>query len=130
MAEMNMVPLIDVMLVLLVIFIVTAPLLSHSVRIELPQASSKSVETAPAKIDLAIQSGGELLYNGNAVDRNTAQALFTEAARKNPMPEVHIYADRHADYQYVAQTLADASRAGLTTIGFITRPQEKQTISP
>ena len=84
MAEMNMVPLIDVMLVLLVIFIVTAPLLSHSVRIELPQASSKSIETTPAKIDLAIQSDGELLYNGNAVDRNTAQALFMEAARKNP----------------------------------------------
>ena len=94
MAEMNMVPLIDVMLVLLVIFIVTAPLLSHSVRIELPQASSKSIETTPAKIDLAIQSDGELLYNGNAVDRNTAQALFMEAARKKPMPEVHIYADR------------------------------------
>ena len=130
MAEMNMVPLIDVMLVLLVIFIVTAPLLSHSVRIELPHASSKSIETTPVKIDLAIQSDGELLYNGNAVDRNTAQALFTEAARKNPMPEVHIYADRHADYQYVAQTLSDASRAGLTTIGFITRPQENQTISP
>lgn len=125
MAEMNMVPLIDVMLVLLVIFIVTAPLLSHSVKIELPQASSKSVESAPAKIDIAIQSDGELLYNGNSVNRETAQALFTEAAKKVPMPEVHIYADKHADYQYVAQTLTDASRAGLTTIGFITRPQEK-----
>ena len=125
MAEMNMVPLIDVMLVLLVIFIVTAPLLSHSVKIELPQASSKSVESASAKIDIAIQSDGELLYNGNSVNRETAQALFTEAAQKIPMPEVHIYADKHADYQYVAQTLTDASRAGLTTIGFITRPQEK-----
>ena len=125
MSEMNMVPLIDVMLVLLVIFIVTAPLLSHSVKIELPQASSKSVESAPGKIDLAIQSGGELLYNGNTVNRETAQALFAEAARKDPMPEVHIYADKHADYQYVAQTLSDACRAGLTTIGFITRPQEK-----
>lgn len=125
MAEMNMVPLIDVMLVLLVIFIVTAPLLSHSVKIELPQASSKSVESAPAKIDIAIQSDGELLYNGNSVNRETAQALFTEAAKKVPMPEVHIYADKHADYQYVAQALTDASRAGLTTIGFITRPQEK-----
>ena len=69
MAEMNMVPLIDVMLVLLVIFIVTAPLLSHSVRIELPQANSKSIETSPAKIDLAIQSDGELLYNGTPVGR-------------------------------------------------------------
>ncbi len=125
MAEMNMVPLIDVMLVLLVIFIVTAPLLSHSVKIELPQASSKSVESAPGKIDLAIQSDGALLYNGNPVNRETAQALFAEAAGKDPMPEVHIYADKHADYQYVAQTLTDASRAGLTTIGFITRPQEK-----
>ena len=125
MAEMNMVPLIDVMLVLLVIFIVTAPLLSHSVKIELPQASSKSVESASAKIDIAIQSDGELLYNGNSVNRETARALFTEAAQKIPMPEVHIYADKHADYQYVAQTLTDASRAGLTTMGFITRPQEK-----
>ena len=126
MAEMNMVPLIDVMLVLLVIFIVTAPLLSHSVRIELPQASLKNVETTPAKIDLAIESNGNLLYNGTPVGRNTAQALFAEAARETPMPEVHIY----ADYQYVAQTLSDASRAGLTTIGFITRPQEKQTSLP
>lgn len=125
MAEMNMVPLIDVMLVLLVIFIVTAPLLSHSVKLELPQASSKSVESTKEKIELAIRSNGELFYNGNAVDRETAQALFAEAARKDPMPEVHIYADRHADYQYVAETLTDASRAGLSTIGFITRPQEK-----
>lgn len=130
MAEMNMVPLIDVMLVLLVIFIVTAPLLSHSVRIELPQASSKSIETTPAKIDLAIQSDGELLYNGNAVDRNTAQALFMEASRKKPMPEVHIYADRHADYQYVAQTLSDASRAGLTTYRFYHQTTRKTNHFP
>lgn len=130
MAEMNMVPLIDVMLVLLVIFIVTAPLLSHSVRIELPQASSKSIETTPAKIDLAIQSDGELLYNGNAVDRNTAQALFMEAARKKPMPEVHIYADRHANYQYVAQTLSDASRAGLTNLSVLSPDHKKNKPFP
>ncbi|NLC24752.1 MAG: biopolymer transporter ExbD [Oxalobacter sp.] len=121
-SEINMVPLIDVMLVLLVIFIVTAPLLSHSVRVELPMAASSAIEMPPGKIDLAIGADGALYCDGSAVDRAALQGLFAEAGRKTPVPEVHIHADKHAEYQYVAEVMADASRAGLTKIGFVTLP--------
>ncbi|NLC23442.1 biopolymer transporter ExbD [Oxalobacter vibrioformis] len=129
MSEMNMVPLIDVMLVLLVIFIVTAPLLSHSVKIELPQASAKTIEAPAEKITFSIHADGTLYWNGEAIDRKTAQQQFAVASKKNPMPELHIHADRHSDYQFVAETLADASRAGLTTIGFVTKPQAEKNLS-
>ena len=126
MAEINMIPLIDVMLVLLVIFIITAPLLTHSVKIDLPKASSKPTLTKPDNIQLAVQADGDIYWNGERVDLGTMNARMAEAAKLKPQPEVHIRADATTQYQKVATVMSAAARAGLTRIGFITDPKVGQ----
>jgi biopolymer transport protein ExbD len=123
MADINMVPLIDVMLVLLVIFIITAPLLTNAVKLELPKASSQVNELRPDKIEFAIDAAGQLYWNGEPVARVDAAQRFVLEARKNPQPEVHLRADQNVAYRTVAQTLADASKAGLTKVGFVSEPE-------
>ena len=121
-AEMNVVPLVDVMLVLLVIFIITAPLLTHSVKIDLPKASSAANITQPDHIEFGIRAGGALFWNGEPVTLEALQARFAAEARKQPQPELHIRADRHAEYDSVAKVMSAAAKAGLTRIGFVTDP--------
>ncbi|MDE2594986.1 MAG: biopolymer transporter ExbD [Burkholderiales bacterium] len=122
-AEINMVPLIDVMLVLLVIFIVTAPLLSHSVKVDLPKASAQVMSAKAEKIDLSIDADGIRYWNGSALSREDAAARFVTESSKQPQPEIHLRADQNVPYRAVAETLADASRAGLSKIGFVTDPE-------
>jgi len=122
MAEINMVPLIDVMLVLLVIFIVTAPLLTHSVQLDLPKATSAVPPTPPKKIDFAIDAQGVRYWNGEAVSRDEAARRFALESAQQPQPEVHLKADQSVAYRLVAETLADASRAGLSKVGFVSDP--------
>ncbi|HEX5312846.1 biopolymer transporter ExbD [Aquabacterium sp.] len=128
-AEINMVPLIDVMLVLLVIFIVTAPLLSHSVKVDLPKASAQVMSVKAEKIDLSIDADGIRYWNGAALSRDEAAARFMQESAKQPQPEIHLRADQNVPYRAVAETLADASRAGLSKIGFVTDPENKQPAS-
>ena len=122
-AEINMVPLIDVMLVLLVIFIITAPLLTNAVKLELPKASSQVNEAKAEKIDFAIDASGTLFWNGEAVNRAEASRRFVAESKKQPQPEVHLRADQAVPYRFVAQTLADASKAGLSKVGFVSDPE-------
>ena len=122
MAEINMVPLIDVMLVLLVIFIVTAPLLTHSVKIELPKASSTPNLTQPDNIQLGIKADGSLYWNGASIANAALAVRMADAAKLNPRPEVHIRAERTTEYQTVAEVMSAAAKAGLTKIGFVTDP--------
>jgi biopolymer transport protein ExbD len=123
MAEINMVPLIDVMLVLLVIFIVTAPLLSHSIKLDLPKASTQVMSAKAEKIDLSIDANGVRYWNGQALSREEAAARFVQEGAKAAQPEVHLRADQTVPYRAVAETLADASKAGLSKIGFVTDPE-------
>jgi biopolymer transport protein ExbD len=123
MSDINMVPLIDVMLVLLVIFIVTAPLLTHAVKLELPRASAQVNQAKAEKIEFAIDASGGLFWNGESVTREDAIARFAAAGRLTPQPEVHLRADQAVPYRFVARTLADASRAGLAKVGFISEPE-------
>ena len=123
MSEINMVPLIDVMLVLLVIFIVTAPLLTQAVKLELPKVNAQANDLRPERIEFAIDAGGALFWNGEPVTRNVAQARFMAEGRKPLQPEVHLRADQNVAYRAVAQTLADAAGAGLTKVGFISEPE-------
>ncbi len=123
MSDINMVPLIDVMLVLLVIFIVTAPLLTHAVKLELPRASAQVNQAKADKVDFAIDATGALFWNGEPVRRNEAQARFAAAGALQPQPEIHLRADQAVPYRHVARTLADASRAGLTKVGFVSDPE-------
>ncbi len=124
-AEMNVVPLVDVMLVLLVIFIVTAPLLTHAVKIDLPKASSRVNVTKPEHIELGIRESGELFWNGEALTTDELTPRFAAAATTEPQPELHIRADRHAHYEAIARVMAAAARAGLIRIGFVSEPDER-----
>jgi biopolymer transport protein ExbD len=123
MADINMVPLIDVMLVLLVIFIITAPLLTHAVKLDLPKASAQVNQLKPEKIEFAIDATGALYWNGESITRAAAAERFVAEAQKQPQPEVHLRADQNVPYRHVAQTLADASKAGLGKVGFISEPE-------
>jgi biopolymer transport protein ExbD len=123
MAEINMVPLIDVMLVLLVIFIVTAPLLTHSVKLELPKASAQVNPPTPEKVEFAIDAAGIRYWNGEPVSREEAQKRFAAESAKPTQPELHLKADQDVAYRVVAETLADASKAGLSKVGFVSEPE-------
>jgi len=124
MAEINMIPLIDVMLVLLVIFIITAPLLTHAVKVDLPKASSQPNLTKPDNVQLAIDAEGRVYWNGELLERTGWRARMGAAATQKPLPEVHIRADGAVAYRRVAEVMADAANAGLTRIGFVSDPNE------
>ena len=123
MAEINVVPLVDVMLVLLVIFIITATLLTNAVKIDLPKASSNPNITKQDHIEFAIREDGSFFWSGEKVDKDSLSQRFALEAKKQPQPELHIRADRHAHYELVAQVMSAAAKAGLTRIGFVTEPQ-------
>ena len=122
MAEINMVPLIDVVLVLLVIFIVTAPLLTNVVKLDLPKATSAADIQKPEKVEFAIDANGGLFWKGERITREDAIARFAAEGRKRPQPEVYLRADQNVPYRYVAETLADASKGGLSKIAFVSEP--------
>jgi biopolymer transport protein ExbD len=122
MSDINVVPLVDVMLVLLVIFIITAPLLTNAVKIDLPKASSSPNITRPEHIEFGIRENGDLFWNGEKVKLDQLAPRFAAAARTQPQPELHIRADRHAEYEPVARVMSAAAQAGLTRIGFVTDP--------
>ena len=121
-AEINVVPLVDVMLVLLVIFIITAPLLTHSVKIDLPKASNNPNLTQPDHIELGIREDGTLFWNGEPAERAALPERFRAAASQLPQPELHVRADRLAHYEHVAQVMSMAAKSGLARIGFVTDP--------
>jgi biopolymer transport protein ExbD len=126
MAQINMIPLIDVMLVLLVIFIITAPLLTHAVKVDLPRAASAANLTRPDNVQLGIDADGTVYWNGEVLDRPGWRSRMHAAAAQRPQPEVHIRADGAAAYRRVAEVMSDAANAGLTRIGFVTDPRDAQ----
>lgn len=125
MSEINMVPLIDVMLVLLVIFIITAPLLSHSIKINIPQATAQPVEQEPKVIDLAVNDLGQLFWNEKPVMVEQLTEKFRIEAAQEPQPQLRIRADQGTRYEILAQVMSSAKQAGMKKLGFITRPAEQ-----
>jgi biopolymer transport protein ExbD len=122
MAEINTTPLVDVMLVLLIIFMVTAPLFTHAVKIELPQAQSQLNPEKPSTITLAIDGAGKIFWNDEPISEDALAGRFVQAAAETVQPELHLRADRDTRYQVIARVMADAQRAGLRKIGFVTDP--------
>ncbi len=120
-SDINMTPLIDVMLVLLIIFIITIPVMTHAVKIDnpLPPPPNFVPPPPPEVINLSIDFDGTLMWNGTAVDRQTMRGYISQEAVKDPQPEVHIIVDKFAHYEKVAQTLADLQSRGLKKIGFV-----------
>ncbi len=123
MAEINMVPLIDVMLVLLVIFIIAAPMLTHAVKVDLPRASSTPEDSKPEVVSLAVDASGTVYWNDQKVDATAWRYRMAEAASHQVQPELRIRADGAVAYRIVAGVMSDAASAGLTRIGFVTQPR-------
>jgi biopolymer transport protein ExbD len=122
-AEINMVPLIDVMLVLLIVFIITVPVMKHAVQIDLPRASNEKEHPKPETVRLSVDAEGRYYWNEQALpDDNALQGQLAAAASQQPQPELHIRGDRAVRYERVAQAMAAAQQAGLKKIGFITEP--------
>jgi biopolymer transport protein ExbD len=121
-SEINMVPLIDVMLVLLIVFIVTLPVVRHAVSVDLPQASSSPSRDRPETVQLSVDAQGRYHWNQEALDDETLQARLATAASQQPQPELHVRGDRAVRYERVAQAMAAAQRAGIRKMGFVTQP--------
>lgn len=124
MTEINVVPLVDVMLVLLVIFIITAPLLTHSVKVDLPKASSNPNITKPEHIEFGLRDDASLYWNGEPVTLEQLAPRFAATVKQDPNVELHIRADRLVHYEHVAKVMSIAAKAGLIRIGFVTDPSQ------
>ena len=123
MNEINMTPLVDVMLVILIIFIITVPVMQHSVNVDLPKAQNLPEETKPETVRLTVDADGKYHWNEFAItDEDLVRQLEAEAA-KEPQPDLHIRGDQSVRYERVAQAMAAAQRAGVRKIGFVTDPQ-------
>ena len=123
MNEINMTPLVDVMLVLLIIFIITIPVMKHAVNVDLPRASNQREEVKPQTVRLSVDASGAYYWNEAKVSDEALPILLAGEAAKNPQPDLHIRGDKNVRYERVAQAMAAAQRAGLRKIGFITEPQ-------
>lgn len=122
MSEINMIPFIDVMLVLLIIFIITVPVIKHAVQIELPQASLEKVQDKPENVRLSVNAEGRYFWNDQPVTDEDFASRLSAAAAQQPQPELHIRGDKAVRYERVALAMAAAQKAGLRKIGFITEP--------
>jgi biopolymer transport protein ExbD len=123
MAEINTTPLVDVMLVLLVIFIITAPLLTNAIRLDLPKADAPASTEKPGTVTLSIDASDALFWDGQPVaDLQALSARLAEAAQREPQPELHLRADRDTRYQRIAEVMGSAQQAGIGKIGFVTEP--------
>jgi len=123
MNEINMTPLVDVMLVLLIIFIITVPVMKHAVNIDLPRATNEREETKPETISLSVAADGAYWWNQEKIDDATLETRLAAEATKEPQPELHIRGDKEVRYERVATAMAAAQRAGVRKIGFITDPK-------
>jgi len=120
--EINMIPFIDVMLVLLIIFIITVPVIKHAVNIDLPSASNEKVQDKPDNIRLTIDADGAYFWNEQRLEDAELANRLGLAAGQTPQPELHIRGDKAVRYERVALAMAAAQRAGVRKIGFITEP--------
>ena len=121
-SEINMIPFIDVMLVLLIIFIITVPVIKHAVNIDLPRASNEKVLDKPENVRLSVDAEGVYYWNELRVEDADFEQRLAQAAAQEPQPELHIRGDKAVRYERVAQAMAAAQRAGVRKIGFITEP--------
>lgn len=125
MSEINTTPLVDVMLVLLVIFIITAPLLTHAVKIDLPQASSQPLPEKPEVISVSIDAAGKIYWNDAPMEQGDLKVKLQEIVGKKPQPELNIRADKETRYQVLAEIMADAQNVGIAKLGFVGEPKSK-----
>jgi biopolymer transport protein ExbD len=130
MSEINVTPMVDVMLVLLIIFMITAPLITHKIAIDLPQAAAVKNPDKPDIVTLSIDAQGKLYWNDQPVTADEWKVRVRSAALKDPQPELHLRAEKTTQYQMLAEIMADAQAAGMVKIGFVTNPKAAPAPGP
>jgi biopolymer transport protein ExbD len=126
MAEINVTPMVDVMLVLLVIFILSAPLFTHSLQLDLPTAKSAPAPEKPQTVSIAIDAAGKLYWQDQAVTLAELTSRMQTAAARQPQPDVQLRADKATRYEVIAEVMSAAQSNGLTKLGFVTDPKPAQ----
>jgi biopolymer transport protein ExbD len=124
MSDINVTPMVDVMLVLLVIFIITAPLFTHAIKLDLPAAQATPAAEKPDTISVSINGQGKLFWNNEEIAAPALDVKLATAAQKKPMPEIQLRADKETRYEIIAQVMSAAQTNGLTKIGFVTEPKQ------
>ena len=124
MSEINMTPLVDVMLVLLIIFMITIPVMKHTVNVDLPVASNTPQVIKPETVRLSVDAQGIYYWNEATVEASALPGLLKAEAAREPQPELHIRGDKAVRYEHVAKVMASAQQAGLRKIGFVTEPDQ------
>lgn len=122
MSEINMTPLVDVMLVLLIIFIITVPVLTHSVKVDLPRADNTPNDIKPDTINLAVTENGAIHWNEMTITIEELEQRLQGMATQQPQPEIHLRGARTVAYEHVVQVMAAVQRAGILKLGFVTEP--------
>lgn len=124
MGEINTTTLVDVMLVLLIIFMVTAQMFTHAVKVDLPKAHSTPNQENPDRVAIVIESSGRIYWGAEVVGDSDLQRRLAQASKADPQPEIHLRADREVRYERIAKVMAAAQRAGLRKMGFLTDPAD------
>ena len=122
MSDINMTPLVDVMLVLLIIFIIAVPVITHSVKVDLPRADNTVNELKPETINLSVTSDGKIHWNETDINEEELNLRLVAEAGKQPQPEIHIRGDRKVEYEHVMKVMAAVQRAGILKLGFVSEP--------
>ena len=129
-STINTTPLVDVMLVLLIIFLITIPVVIQNTPVELPKETNQPRQTRPENINIAVNKDGDVFWNNELIDDKKLLARLKEIAVKQPQPEVHIRGDRNARYEFVGKVVFTCQRAGILKIGFITEPPVRVVGTP
>lgn len=122
MSDINVTPMVDVMLVLLIIFIISAPLFTRALQLDLPTAAAEPVQTTPQTVELSIDAVGKLYWNDKPISRQELDLQMQTAAKVAPQPEVQLRADKSTRYEVIADIMSAAQSHGLTKLGFVTDP--------
>ena len=121
-AAINTTPLVDVMLVLLIIFLITIPVVTHTVPVQLPKETVSPLQTKPDSIEVAVDKDGNVFWNTQRIDNATLLAQLKAASQKTPQPEVHLRGDQTTRYEFIGRVVTDCERAGMAKVSFITQP--------
>ncbi|MEX3957005.1 outer membrane transport energization protein ExbD [Trinickia symbiotica] len=122
MSDINTTPLVDVMLVLLIIFLITIPVVTHTVPLQLPKERVHPLQTQPKSIEIAVNRDGDVFWNEARVDAPTLLARLKAASVSTPQPEVHVRGDQETRYEFIGRVITACERAGIAKVSFITQP--------
>jgi biopolymer transport protein ExbD len=123
MAEINTTPLVDIMLVLLIIFLITVPVIQKMANVTIPKAANIPTQTKPENITISVDAAGQVYWNAGLItDKQVFFQKIIGEARKTPQPEFHIRGDKNARYEAIGRVMYNLQRGGIVKVGFITEP--------